>query len=704
MQFQKFTRRTGNAIATLTLLSCVTLLAQQSTQTAPAPAQTDQAQPVPHGKVLFSRSLDTQSIDTPDTTPEQPAQPALAHRPVPAKPTAGVEKPAVTVTNVERGALTFTAYDLDIRLTPADSSLAVRAEITVRNDGPQPLLYLPLQISSTLTWESVRMARGHEDGGKELVFAQQTVDSDVDHTGQVQEAVVTLTRPLAPQASLTLDVIYAGQIPLNAERLERIGAPPDVAQGSDWDRISPGFTGLRGFGNVLWYPVASEVLRLGDGAKLFEGVGRWKQRQENATIRMRVQVVYDGDAPTLAVLDGKVIPLSAPADPTVTGISSSSDTGSTSGNAAVSSSSSSTSAAQTAAPPHTEPATAAAFGPPIPHVVRFDLATMPLGFRVPSLFVLTRSLVEGQGVDVYAVPSNAVSAQAYAAAASLVQPFFKQWFGSHQPRSLAIIDLPEPSDQPYETGDVVFLPLRDVQSSALTPLLSHEMAHAWFRSSRPWMDEGMAQFMGLLWLEHTSGRDAAIQAMAQRRDALALAEPATPGKGAGQSLIAARDDIYYRTKAAYVWWMLRDMVNDKALRTALQQYQPEADTEPDYFEHLLEKASGKDLKWFFDDWVYNDKGLPDLSITSVVPRLLEKNQYLVAVEVANAGDAAAEVPVTVHAGVNSATERLLVNAHARASTRVLIQGAPGEVLVNDGSVPESRASIHRSEIAIPNRN
>lgn len=703
MQLQKLLQNTG-LLAMAALLLTIPMHAQSgqtsqqsSTGQAQAEPQPDsQTEAVPRGKVIFSRSLDMQPSDepTPPGKPGQPENPALHHRP--AAPTTE-KKPTVTVTDVERGALTFTRYDLDVRLTPADSSLAVRAEITLRNDGPQPLLYLPLQISSSLIWQSVRVARGQADGspgdgGKELAFAQHTIDSDVDHTGQVNEAVVTLARPLAPKASLTLDVIYSGQIPLNAKRLQRIGAPQDVAQSSDWDRIAPDFIGLRGFGNVLWYPATAEALKLGDGARLFQGIGRWKLRQQDAMVRMRVQLTYEGEPPTLAVLDGQVIPLEAAIPPEQTdGVSSS---------ASSSSSSSSSTAAASALP----------LGPPVPKVISFDLPATRLGFQAPSLFVMTRTLVQGPGINIYALPVHGIAAQAYVDAAGLVQSQMQQWLGAKQQRDLALIDLPEAEDQPFETGATVLLPLQDAQSGALTPLLSHEMAHAWFRSPRPWMDEGIAQFMGLLWLEHTNGRDAALRSMAERRDALALAEPADPQKDPGQSLIEAHDDIYYRTKAAYVWWMLRDMVGDKVLRAALHQYQPEADTEPQYFEHLLEQAGGpeqtssKNLQWFFHNWVYDDRGLPDLSITSVVPRLADKNQYLVAVEVANNGGAAAEVPVTVLAGVNSATQRVLVNAHARASVRVLIPAAPGEVRVNDGSVPESRASIHRREIALPAQN
>ena len=59
------------------------------------------------------------------------------------------------------------------------------------------------------------------------------------------------------------------------------------------------------------------------------------------------------------------------------------------------------------------------------------------------------------------------------------------------------------------------------------------------------------------------------------------------------------------------------------------------------FERVLERSSHKDLKWFFDDWVYRDRGLPDLSIANVAPRELTakdgRGGWLVAVEVRNAG-------------------------------------------------------------------
>jgi hypothetical protein len=70
----------------------------------------------------------------------------------------------------------------------------------------------------------------------------------------------------------------------------------------------------------------------------------------------------------------------------------------------------------------------------------------------------------------------------------------------------------------------------------------------------------------------------------------------------------------------------------------------------------------------------------------------------VAVEVQNSGGADAEVPVTVRSGSLTNTLPLHVPAHGRATIRVPFEADPQEVLVNDGSVPESRTAQHRRTI------
>ena len=114
----------------------------------------------------------------------------------------------------------------------------------------------------------------------------------------MHEAAISLTQPLAPGQTLQFDVSYSGAIQPSAQRLLAIpGTPEDIALHSDWDQISVPFTGLRGFGNVVWYPVSSVPVILGDGARLFDEVGEHKLRMAGAQFKMRLTV---GVRPTAA--------------------------------------------------------------------------------------------------------------------------------------------------------------------------------------------------------------------------------------------------------------------------------------------------------------------------------------------------------------------------------------------------------------------
>lgn len=614
------------------LLAAVVCSAVVFAQQVPSPPSSARAQgQQSHGKVLFSRSADD-------------AQQAAA---APEKTQAA----AASVTDAERSALVFTAYDLDVHLMLKSQSLAAMARVTVRNAGAQPLAHLALQLSSSLHFETISLE------GRKLPFTQQTINSDADHTGQLREAAVTLPRPLAPNGELTLDVAYSGEISASSKRLEAIGTPAELAQQSDWDQISEDFTGLRGFGDVVWYPVSSVPQALGDGDKLFAEIGRQKLRQQDARVAVRVTAEYSNTAPNAAAIDGHFVPVPAPS---VTPTAS------------------------------------------FPGVVTFSLPAQRLGFGTISLFLATRSAHEADNMRILAADFDEPNVQGYQTAETMLHSLMTQWLGSKPKEPLTIFDLPDKHDSALEQDALTVTGLQALEPQELANALSHSLAHAYFQSHREWLNEGVANFMGTLWIEQSKGRDAALEHLEASRSALAIGEPASPGEGTGEPLINASDAVYYRTKATYVLWMLRDLAGDKALSAALRSYDSAQDTTPEYFEHLVEQASGRDLKWFFDDWVYRDRGLPDLSIAATFPSAsAQAGQYLLAVDLQNDGYAAAEVPVTIRSQTGTTqTERVLIPARSKVSHRMLVSGLPSEVILNDGVVPEVQASVHQRDIHI----
>jgi aminopeptidase N len=147
-----------------------------------------------------------------------------------------------------------------------------------------------------------------------------------------------------------------------------------------------------------------------------------------------------------------------------------------------------------------------------------------------------------------------------------------------------------------------------------------------------------------------------------------------------------------------VWWMLRDMVGDSALKKAIAAYHPEQDKEPSYMPRLITAQTQRDLEWFFDDWVYRDRGLPDFKVESAFSRKTMTGSFILTITLDNLGTAGAEVPLFVKFSGGEVMKRLEVRAKNKAVIRVELPAAPQEIVVNDGSVPESDRSNNTFKI------
>jgi hypothetical protein len=722
----------------------------QSTPTPPPAQPTAQPQP-PSGKVIFSRSTDENGQTTTQADPGLATAAKLADTP--------------TADDDERQAVTFTSLDLQVHLRPDDHHIAARALLTVRNDGLKPLVHIPLEISSTLNWERIRLSLPGSQP-RDVTFPVAVLNSDSDHTGQIHEAAVSLAQPLAPGATIELDATYSGSIPANAQRLLAIGTPDDIALHSDWDQISLDFTGLRGFGNVVWYPVSAVPVILGDGARLFDEIGQQKLRLSGTHFRLRLAVEFPhGRAPAVALINGHPVPLSV------------TDTGGADGDIA---------GAATA-----------------------DSGDQTLGFETPSLFLAIRTAKTAANTNLWLLPDDESALRSWTDATSAVTPFLETWLGSHPRSPLTVLDLPDAQDAPWEAGSLLAAAIRSASQDQLTAIVAHALTHAWIQSPRAWLTEGLSTFMGTLWTEKQHGHDQALGTLESARPALALAEPASPGESPGQPLDQAISPLYYRTKAAYVFWMLRAALGDPALSAALRAYDPTTDlipanapnslsvpgvhpsqtnssqASPSQLEKLLQQAnpgqpgslqstsaqsaasqpaasptgsgqpssgqsvSGesssaqaapltsnpdqptpdeppaeppasqsspdlpgitapstapRSLSWFFADWVNADKGLPDLSIASVFPVPEKVGTWLVTVNLANNGYASAQVPLTIRSTTNTVTQLVFIPARGVASPHLLTFGKPTQVQLNDGTVPETQATVHITHLDEPNQD
>jgi hypothetical protein len=585
--------------------------------------------------------------DTPRAPQQQlPTAPSAQKFPQAQNPPAEPNRPRV----LDRDAFTFTRYELTLNLTNPPGTLSAEGKVSLRNDSHRAQQHVILQISSTLSWQSVEL------NGKPAEYIVQEYTTDIDHTGAVNEAILNLPQPAAPGSTLEVAVHYRGTIPKNSTRLERIGAPRETALRTDWDEITAASAFVRGVGYVVWYPVAMEAVSISE-PDYERSLGDWKERHANSAMKLDITVP-------------------------------------------------STTKLVTSAPATTVPSSDRAGTSKI----EFN----PVGYSVPSLAIATYQVASrtlGSDADsrakanftLFDLPGEENAANAYVNTASQVEPLIRDWFGPLT-RSTTIAELPDAADAPFESGSALFTPLNTRDPKLLAVVLAHQLTHAALYSFRPWINEGAAHFAQALERERQDGRAAAVDYMQSRLPALITAESGqkkVAESEMNQSLINASTEAFYRVKAMYCFWMLRDIVGDAALQRVLAKYNSRDDRESSYFQRLLEAESQKRLDWFFNDWVYRDRGLPDLQISAVVPRETLPGAFVVAVTIENTGGAAAEVPITVRSQVAEARARLLVPAHAKATTRVQIGQYPSEVTVNDGSVPESNLENNRYAVPPP---
>jgi aminopeptidase N len=156
-------------------------------------------------------------------------------------------------------------------------------------------------------------------------------------------------------------------------------------------------------------------------------------------------------------------------------------------------------------------------------------------------------------------------------------------------------------------------------------LVAHELAHQWFGDlltckdwSHVWLNEGFASYFDALFTEFDRGDDAFRIGMNG-----SLAAYIGSDLGYRRPIVEARydsaDDMFDTvtySKGACVLHTLRGVVGDAAWWKGIREYvalHKNKTVESDDFRKAVEAASGQDLKWFFDQWVYKS-GHPELKV------------------------------------------------------------------------------------------
>lgn len=167
-----------------------------------------------------------------------------------------------------------------------------------------------------------------------------------------------------------------------------------------------------------------------------------------------------------------------------------------------------------------------------------------------------------------------------------------------------------------ELASAIFYGEASVTDKPATNLVAHEVAHQWFGDAvtesdwdEVWLSEGFATYFTLLYVEHYEGRDAFVAGLQRSRDQVFALEKRLPGETVIHHNLADMKDVLNSLiyqKGGWTLHMLRGVMGTEAfwdgIRDYYRQYR-DRNTTTAGFRHVMEAHAGRDLQWFFDQWL-----------------------------------------------------------------------------------------------------
>ena len=200
-----------------------------------------------------------------------------------------------------------------------------------------------------------------------------------------------------------------------------------------------------------------------------------------------------------------------------------------------------------------------------------------------------------------------------------VLAYYSNYVGPYAYEKLANIQTPSVNGG-METSSAIFYGedlVNGKRDERTRNIVIHEIAHQWFGNAvtettwdDAWLSEGFATFFTLLFIENEYGKEEynkgiikakkSVMDMTVKMPKFSIVAPRTAEKE------AVTTGLTYQ-KGAWFLHMLRDKMGEQNFKKGIQTYYKKffnANATTDDFRNEMENASGKDLKIFFKQWLY----------------------------------------------------------------------------------------------------
>ncbi|MEJ2737988.1 MAG: M1 family aminopeptidase, partial [Anaerolineae bacterium] len=234
----------------------------------------------------------------------------------------------------------------------------------------------------------------------------------------------------------------------------------------------------------------------------------------------------------------------------------------------------------------------------------------------PELHVQSQEAT-GVVVSVFSLPDDHQAGKILHVAAEALR-IFNERFGPYPYPSLRLAVFSGAGMTGWEYPGLIYLHYRQ-GDSLLDLFVAHEIAHQWWYGvvgndvfTEPWLDEALAEYSAILYLEETEGAGAVLPRLQAYEDELIRLHVLEGENGLVGSAVwefAPKGERYFDIvygKGALFMNALRQEIGDEAFfagwRTYYDWYKFGMSTGRGFLE-AMQQAAGQDLRPFFEEWI-----------------------------------------------------------------------------------------------------
>jgi hypothetical protein len=304
---------------------------------------------------------------------------------------------------------------------------------------------------------------------------------------------------------------------------------------------------------------------------------------------------------------------------------------------------------------------------------------------------------------------EAEMAQPYGEEVGRMMEYFTGIYGLPPNAGLTVVETEADAPNGYAAPGMVFLSPRAIGKQVASKLLANQVSRQWFEDmvsattrNHLWLTNGMATYSELLWTEH-SVTAAAMEAAANDVMVDALTIDTVP------IIQSARLEDYSPelwaltgSRGASVLNMLRQVLGDDKFFATLKAYVEKYSwktANTDDFRAVAEAISGKDLQWFFIEWI-ESSGTPQFTLKYTILREGQNKGFRVMGQIAQDLDTF-RMPVTLRIETDGNPETKTVEVVGTSSEfEVDTFGKPKNIVIDPNNRVLRLSSQMRVAVAI----